>query len=53
MDLLDALEWQLAENHDDLSSNPFVPLICCYAAGYYPFVMSSTAVVLFSFASAG
>lgn len=50
MDFLECLQWQLAEGRDELAGNPFIPLCRCYAAGYYPFSLSSTAVVMFSFA---
>jgi len=49
MDAIDSLQWQLAEGDNRLDSNPFVPLIGCYAAGFYPFSLGPTAVVLFSF----
>lgn len=50
LDLYDALEWQLAENHAVLDANPFLPLLFCYDAGFYPFVLSRTEVILFTFA---
>ena len=50
-DLVACIEWQLAENHDDLSGNPFVSLIRCYRAGFYPFCLDAATVVMFRFAS--
>lgn len=50
-DLVACIQWQLAENHDDLSSNPFVSLIRCYRAGFYPFCLDAATVVLFRFAA--
>jgi hypothetical protein len=52
-DLLDAIQWQLAERHDDLSSNPFDSLLRCYHAGIYPFSLGPSTVVLFRWAAAG
>lgn len=50
-DLVACIEWQLAENHDDLSSNPYVSLIRCYRAGFYPFCLDAATVVMFRFAT--
>ena len=50
-DVMRCIEWQLAEGSNDLSSNPLVPLIGCYRAGFYPFVMSRDSVLLFRFAT--
>jgi hypothetical protein len=51
MDVTDCIVWQLAEGSDSLHGNPFLPLIRCYAEGFYPFALSSTEFVLFSFQS--
>lgn len=50
-DLMEALEWQLAERSDDLTTNPFVPLMRVYAEGFYPFSLAPNEVVLFGFAA--
>ncbi|TKC97250.1 hypothetical protein [Polyangium fumosum] len=50
VDFVDCLEWQLAENHDHLDTNPFFPLVQCYGAGAYPFSLSATSYVLHAFA---
>jgi len=49
MDVLECIEWQLAEKSDCLEGNPFLPLVRCYAAGFYPFSLGPTDVVLFGF----
>jgi len=49
MDITDCIEWQLAEKSDRLEGNPFVPLMRCYAAGYYPFSLGPDLVILFAF----
>ena len=46
-DLIDAIEWQLADDSADTASNPFVPLAKCYGTGFYPFAVSATDVTLF------
>lgn len=51
-DLVAAIEWQLAEAHDDLADNPFVALLRCYRAGFYPFALDAATVTLFRFAAA-
>lgn len=48
-DALDCIKWQLAEEHADLSGNPFLPLLLCYQAGAYPFSLDRETVVLFRF----
>jgi hypothetical protein len=48
-DLFEALRWQLAEKSDATTSNPFVPLLDCYAAGHYPFSLGRETAVLFAF----
>jgi hypothetical protein len=48
-DLHSAIEWELAEPNGPADGNPFVPLLECYAAHYYPFVASPTEVRMFSF----
>lgn len=48
-DAMDAIEWQLAEPDAPLVDNPFVALLHCYSAGYYPFVHQDGRVVLFRF----
>lgn len=50
MDVLECIEWQLAEKSDRLDGNPFLPLVRCYAAGFYPFSLGPACVVLFGFA---
>jgi hypothetical protein len=50
MDLIKCLEWQLAEGSDLLDGNPFMPLLRCYGAGRYPFVLAPDEAVLFGFA---
>ncbi len=47
--LLDAVTWQLAERSTDTSTNPYVPLLHCYRAGFYPFYLDRETVVLFRF----
>jgi hypothetical protein len=47
MDAIAAVEWQLAECDDRLERNPFVPLIRCYQAGFYPFSLGPHEIVLF------
>jgi hypothetical protein len=49
MDLVECLEWQLAEKSSDLRGNPFVPLLRCYGQGFYPFSLRRDEVVLVSF----
>lgn len=49
LDLMEGLEWQLAEGSNHLEGNAFVPLLRCYAAGRYPFGLSPDEVVLFGF----
>jgi hypothetical protein len=50
MDAMECLTWQLAEPNADLvADNPFLPLVRCYAAGFYPFALGSRTVVLFAF----
>ena len=49
MDILDCIEWQLAEDSDDLEGSPFVPLMRCYAAGFYPFSLGPATLVMFAF----
>jgi hypothetical protein len=51
MDATECIEWQLAENTDDLTKNPFVPLLSCYAQRFYPFSLAPNEVVLFGFGS--
>jgi hypothetical protein len=50
-DAMQAIEWQLADPRSSLSDNPFVPLLRCYARGFYPFAHSPTDVLLFRFAA--
>jgi hypothetical protein len=49
MDVLECIEWQLAERSDDESGNPFVPLVRCYAEGHYPFSLGPSEIMLFAF----
>lgn len=51
IDAFNCVQWQLAENHGDVTANPFVPLAHCYRAGAYPFSLDRDTVVLFRFAS--
>jgi hypothetical protein len=46
-DVLECIEWQLAARSDRLDDNPFLPLLRCYAAGFYPFSLAPSEVVLF------
>jgi hypothetical protein len=48
-DLIDALEWQLAEDGGDLEGNPFFHLVRCHQAGYLAFGLASDDFVLFGF----
>ena len=48
-DLIEALEWQLAEGTDDMETNPFLPLLLGYAHGQYPFVLDESHVIVFRF----
>lgn len=50
MDLLNGVEWQLAGARDDLSTNPFAPLLAIYSQGLWPLSFSPTRMVLFAFA---
>jgi len=49
MDAMEAIEWQLAERSNDLSTNPFVPLMRVYAEGFLPFSLAPNDVTLFAF----
>ena len=49
MDVGECIEWQLAERSDDLSGNPFAPLLRCYAEGCLPFGIGPSEVILFAF----
>jgi hypothetical protein len=67
MDVLEAIEWQLAEKSDCVDGNPsagarasgppavpyapnpFVPLVHCYGAGFYPFSLGPRLMTLFAF----
>lgn len=51
-DITYCIQWQLAERSNNLADNPFVPLLACYRAGFYPFSLSSDSVVLFEFTTA-
>jgi len=48
-DVIDCLEWQMAEGKDALDEDPFWPLLGCYRAGLYPFSLDRGTVVLFRF----
>jgi hypothetical protein len=48
-DLMECLQCQLALRNDDATTNPFVPLLRCYAAGFYPIGLARDEVVLFAF----
>jgi hypothetical protein len=50
MDAMECITWQLAEPSADLlADNPFLPLVRCYAAGFYPFALGPRTIVLFAF----
>lgn len=49
IDAFNAIQWQLANASDDMTGNPFVPLIRCYRAGAYPFSLDRDTAVLFRF----
>jgi hypothetical protein len=49
MDMIECIEWQLAEPGGHLDANPFLPLLRCYAAQHYPFSLAPGEVVLFGF----
>ena len=49
--MIECIEWQLAERSDQLDGNPFLPLVRCYAIGVYPFSLTRSELVLFSFAN--
>lgn len=49
MDAMEAIEWQLAERSNDLTTNPLVPLMRVYAEGFLPFSLARNEVVLFAF----
>ncbi len=49
MDVLECVEWQLAEGSSEVDGNPFLPLLGCIAAGLYPFAISAKEFVLFGF----
>lgn len=51
MDVIAAVEWQVAECDERLDRNPFVPLIRCYDAGFYPFSLGPRDLVLFGWAA--
>lgn len=51
MDMIECIEWQLAERSGQLDGNPFLPLVRCYALGFYPFSLTRSELVLFSFAT--
>ena len=49
-DVIRCIQWQLAERSNVLDSNPFVPLLACYRAGFYPFGLTRDTALLFRFA---
>jgi hypothetical protein len=49
MDVTECIEWQLAEDSDSLEGNPFLPLMRCYAAGFYPFSLGPSEMAMFTF----
>ena len=50
IDMMECVTWQLAAPSADLlADNPFMPLVRCYAAGFYPFALGPRTVVLFAF----
>ena len=51
-DVAHCIEWQLAEGNNDLSKNPFMPLLGCYCTGFYPFGMNRESMLLFEFTTA-
>jgi len=50
MDFIECIEWQLAEKSDSLDANPFLPLVRCYVAGFYPFSLGRSAFSLYTLA---
>jgi hypothetical protein len=48
-DVIRCIQWQLAERGNDLGGNPFLPLLRCYRAGFYPFVLNRESALLFRF----
>jgi hypothetical protein len=48
-DLCEALTWEVAAGSEDVATNPFVPLLRCYAEGYFPFSFNPETVLLFTF----
>ncbi len=48
MDVMEAIEWQLAERSDDVARNPFVRLLDCYATGFLPFAVDRDTFVVFA-----
>lgn len=49
MDIIAAVEWQIAASTVDLAGDPFVPLVRCYAARLYPFSLAADRLLLFAF----
>jgi len=49
IELTQCIEWQLVEQTSAVESNPFVPLLRCYAARCYPFALAADEFVLFEF----
>lgn len=49
MDIIDGIEWQLAESSSRLEGNPFIPLMRYYSAGFYPFSLGPGLAILFAF----
>ena len=52
LDLIGALEWQLAQPDCPLERNPFAVLLSVYAGGYLPFHLTASSVVLAHFSPA-
>jgi hypothetical protein len=48
VDVLECIEWQLAERSNETRLNPFLPLVHCYAERYYPFAVGPAEIVLFA-----
>ena len=49
LEVIDGIEWQLAEPACPLADNPFVRLLHVYATRYYPFHLGAANVTLFHF----
>lgn len=48
VDFTECIEWQLAAGTPDTRWNPFLPLVRCYVAGYYPVFLGPRTVSLWT-----